>query len=116
MNQKEVVDIIDDRISQRFESFAQTMNALHKDSHDKIIIAVENKMDAKFNGKVDGIKKDMDEIRMYLKSLDERVKPFEDGVSWFTKTKNGVGWLAGFITPIAIVGGAIIFLIDLIKK
>lgn len=116
MNQKEVVDIIDDRISQRFESFAQTMNALHKDSHDKILIAVEAQIKTTVNGKIDAIKKQLDSQDVVLKSLDERIKPFEDGVSWFTRAKNGAGWVAGFSASIALIWGSMVWIINQLNK
>ena len=115
MNHDKTVVLIDDRISQRFESWVQTQQKLHQDFHDKMITAVEQKMDAKFNGKVDNIKKQLDNQDTILKSLDNRIKPFEDGVSWFTRARNGTGWVAGFLGAIALIWASLIWIIDHLK-
>lgn len=116
MNHDKIVDLIDDRISQRFESWVQTQQKLHQDFHEKMITAVEQKMDAKFNGKVDNIKKQLDSQDIVLKSLDERIKPFEDGISWFTRAKNGAGWIAGFSASIALIWGSMVWIINQLNK
>lgn len=107
---EEIISQIDDRLEKRFESYAQVQNALHKDLHDRLLIAVETQIKTTVNGKIDAIKKQLDSQDIVLKSLDERIKPFEEGVSWFSKSKTAITWLAGFITPLAIVGGAIMWL------
>lgn len=110
MNKDEVIDVVDDRISERFESLAQTLNKLHEDYHNKTVKAVEEQVKTTVNGKIDKIQKTLENQDIILKSLDERIKPFEEGVSWFSKSKTAVTWLAGFITPLVIISGAVMWL------
>lgn len=110
MRKEDVIDIVDDRISQRFESYAQAQIKIHEEYHSKIIQAVETQIKLTVNGKIDKIDKKMDAQDIILKSLDGRIKPFEATKTFFTNFKNGLVWLAGFITPIAIISGAIMWL------
>lgn len=115
MNQ-DIKDIVIDVLEPRLESHIQAQNKLHEDLHNKLIKAVEEKIDAKVNGKIDRIKEQLDRQDKILSSLDTRIKPFEEGVSWFTRAKSGAGWVAGFLTSIALIGGSIMWLIDRIRQ
>ncbi len=107
---EEIQEKIEEFVEKRMESWVQVQQKLHEDYHQKMISAVEVQIKTTVNGKIDKIDKKIDAQDVILKSLDERIKPFEDGVSWFSKSKTAITWLAGFITPIVIVSGAIIWL------
>ena len=116
MNPKDTTSLIDDRISNRFESWVQTQQKLHDEYHLKIVQAVEQQIKVTVNGKIDRIDKKMDAQDVILKSLDERIRPFEAGVGWVARTKEGLIWLAGFVTPMIIVGGAVLYLLEQVRK
>jgi hypothetical protein len=115
MNPEELINVIDDRLEKRFESYAQVQQQLHESFHNKMLSAVETQIKTTVNGKIDRIDKKMDAQDIILKSLDERIKPFEDGVSWFTRAKNGAGWVAGFVGSIVVIGGGIMWLYNQFK-
>lgn len=75
------------------------------------------------NGKIDSLKKDAEHIKNHLAeqdkiliSLDERIKPFEETVGWFSKFKAGVVWLAGLILPMGVVIGVGKFILNFIRQ
>lgn len=113
---EELIAQIDDRLERRFESYAQVQQKLHEDYHAKMLAGVEQQIKITVNGKIDRIDKKMDAQDVILRSLDERIKPFEDGISWFTRAKNGAGWMAGFTGSLAIIGGSLIWILDKIRQ
>lgn len=113
---EELISQIDDRLEKRFESYAQVQQRLHEDYHAKMLAGVEQQIKITVNGKIDRIDKKMDAQDVILKSLDERIKPFEDGISWFTRAKNGAGWVAGFSASIALIWGSMVWIINQLNK
>ena len=67
---RDIIEKIDDRLEKRFESYAQVQQQLHQDFHDKLLLAVENKIDTKVNGKIDALKKDVGEIKTQMNAQD----------------------------------------------
>lgn len=114
MQRTEITDLVLDTLERRFESYAQSQIKLHTEYHEKLLSAVDQKLDSTIdksigkyvNGKIDKIQK----------TLDERLKPFESTRNWFVQFKDGATWVAGFITPLVIVGGAILWFINEVKR
>lgn len=114
MNERNIINIVDDRLEKRFESYAQAQIKLHKDYHEKLLNSVDEKLDFNIeksigkyvNGKIDKLQK----------TVDERLQPYDDTRKWFTSFKQGSAWLAGFVTPWAIIGSAIIWFVHQIQK
>lgn len=111
MKRDEITSIVDDRMSQRFESLAQTLNALHQDYHVKMLDAVEKQIKIVVNGKIDKIQTSLEKQDTILASLDSRIKPFEDTKHWFQDAKKGAGWIAGFLTSITLIIGALMYIV-----
>lgn len=116
MNKPETIDLIDDRMSKRFESLAKTMIELHEDHNKQMLEMVSKQIKETVNGKIDRLNDKTDKQDEILKRLDERLQPFEYTRSWFMAFKDGVSWVAGFITPVVIVGGAVLWFVNEIKK
>lgn len=106
MEKGEILDLVMDTLETRFESYAQTQIKMHTEYHEKLLSAVETQIKTTVNGKIDKIQK----------TLDERLRPFEDTRNWFVSFKSGATWLAGFITPLAIIGGVLMWVIKEIKQ
>lgn len=109
MEKPEIIDIIDDRLELRFESYAQSQILLHNEYHEKMRQTVENQIQVTVNGKIDKIQKSID-------NLTEQITPVTDTRKWFSDLKSGAGWVAGFLTPLAIIGGMLMYVFKQIKQ
>ncbi len=109
MEKSEVQSLIIDILEDRFESYVQTQIKLHQEYHEKLLLAVETQIKTTVNGKIDGIKKD-------IQALSEKIEPVDRTRKWFVQFKDGATWVAGFITPLAILGGAVLWFVNEIKK
>jgi len=92
--------------------------------------AVEQQIKITVNGKIDGLQADAIEIKNHLakqdktleehgdmiRSIDERVKPFEETVGTFSNIKKGIVWLAGLIIPMGVVVGGLKLLLNYLKQ
>lgn len=122
----ELISQIDERIEKSRESMIQTFNKLFLDHKEEVKQTIKETV----NGKIDkmsqenrGFHKQQEEenqkkfemLTMILEKLDSRIKPFEEGVSWFTRAKNGAGWVAGFLTAITLIWASLGWLINHIK-
>lgn len=98
IDEKKVIDIVDDRMSLRFESLAQSLNKLHEDYHTKILVGVDRQIKETVNGKIDAIKSQLDAQDEILKEISEKRK-FVVWLWQFLKIVGGV---------VVSLGGAII--------
>jgi len=101
-----------------------------------ITTAVQETIVKVVNGKIDAIKKDIDELKSdagviknhltnqdriqedhgeVLRKLDQRVRPFETATGFFVNLKTAVVWIAGLFIPVGIISGAIIWFYKLIE-
>lgn len=119
MNKPDIIDIVDDRLEKRFESYAQSQIKLHQEYHDKILVAIDEKIGQSIskyvNGKIDKLNEKTDKQDIILERLDKSIQPFEYTRSWFVSFKDGVSWVAGFITPFGVIAGAIWFIFKQLK-
>ena len=98
--------------------------------HDDIIKAVEETIKTTVNGKIDGLRKDVEThsqtLRDYIdssldwrctieRSLDE-LKPVNSGIKWFQNTKSGAMWVSGFLAPWAIIIAVIAWIVNYIRN
>lgn len=105
MNQEENISLIDDRISQRFESFVQTQNKLHEEFHKKMVDSVTDQIVKTVNGKIDGIKKQLDSQDITLNEIREQKK-------FITQLWGFLKFLGGVLVSL---GGAIILYKNMFK-
>ena len=98
----------EDWLEKRFEGFVKSQNAMHKELHDKLLHAVETQIKTTVNGKID-------RLTEQVTLLNEQIKPVNTTKKWFSDTKQGATWLAGFLTPWVIIGSAIIYITKLFK-
>lgn len=103
MQPDDIKDLIYDTLEQRFEAFAATQHELREDFQEKLLLAVENKIGATVNGKIDKVQTTLNSQNIVLDQLDKRIQPFEYGRSWFTTFKEGIVWIAGVLTPLGVI-------------
>lgn len=112
---KEVEELVNDFSEKRFQSIIGMFNELFLDHKEEMKRVVIENMDKKFNGNMEKLNIRMDEQDKILKSLDQRIQPFEKTKNWFQMAKTGAIWIAGFITPITIIIAAIMYIKQWIK-
>lgn len=115
MKREEIKAIVEDFTEKRLESAIAVFNKLFLSSKEEIKQVVLDNMDKKFNGNMERLNKRMDDQDEILKRLDERIKPFEMTRNWFQEARGGLGWVAGFLTSITLIVGAIIYLLKWLK-
>lgn len=108
MDTDSIKTIVIDTLEARFEAYAQSQIQLHNEYHKKLLAAVESQIKTTVNGKID-------KIQTTLDKLDSRIQPFEYTRGWFISFKDGIVWIAGFITPIAIIGGVLVWIYKIFK-
>jgi len=96
----------EDWLEKRFESFVRTQNDMHKDLHDKLLLAVETQIKATVNGKIDRLTEKVD-------TLTEQIKPVTETKKWFSNTGEFAKNVAGFLTPWVIIGAFFKWLLKL---
>ncbi len=112
---KHIEEVAKDFIEKRMESVIGVFNNLFLDHREEMKTLVIDNMDKKFNGNMEKLNVRMDKQDIILKRLDERIKPFEETRTWFQDAKKGTGWVAGFLTSITLIVGAIIYLLKWTK-
>lgn len=115
MKKEEIKVIVEDFAERRIEASIAVFNKLFLSSKEEIKKVVLENMDKKFNGNMERLNVRMDKQDEILKRLDERLKPFENTRNWFQEAKGGLGWVAGFLTSITLIIGAVIYLIKWLK-
>lgn len=115
MKREEIKEIVEDFTERRIEASIATFNKLFLSSKEEIKQVVLENMDKKFNGNMERLNLRMDKQDDILKRLDERLRPFEDTRNWFQEAKGGLGWVAGFLTSITLIIGAVIYLFKWLK-
>ena len=93
----------EDWMEKRFESFAQSQNALHRDLHAKLLLAVETQIKTTVNGKIDSIDKRMDVQDEMLKKLVADTAPLVEGKN----TASSLFKFGLWASPLAIIYGAL---------
>jgi hypothetical protein len=113
MNKPEIIDVIDDRLSRRFEAYAQAQIKVHKDYHDKMVEAVESQIKVTVNGKIDKIQVSINEVKEDVKILREESTPAIKTTSFAKSFAKVVLYLCGAVVSI---GGAIMVISKLTTK
>lgn len=107
---------------------------LVKDIQDKVLKMISEKITEQINmtvnGKIDRLREEnrvfhtrqeeenrdkflkLDEI---LQKLNERTEPLENTRTWFRLTKDWAIYWSGIVTPLIIIGGAIMWILGKIK-
>jgi hypothetical protein len=102
---------------------------MERREHDHILKTIEETIKVTVNGKIDGLRKDVEThsqtLKQYIdssldwrctieKSLDE-LKPVNSGIRWFQDAKTGASWLSGFLAPWAIIIGCLWAIVSFIR-
>lgn len=95
----------------------------------QIIKAIEEAIKITVNGKIDGIKKDLDvhsckldnyistsvEWRCNVDKVLQELQPVNESIAWIKNTKTGAGFIAGFIAPWSIILGVLWAIVHFIR-
>lgn len=97
MKDEEVIDIVDDRLEKRFESYAQAQIKIHEEYHTKLLQAVKEEIKVTVNGKIDKIQKQMDTQDTTLNELKQLLedKKFISQLWGFLKVVGGTAMAIG---------------------
>lgn len=103
MQKVDIIDVIDDRLEARFESYAQSQIKIHQEYHDKLLAAVESQIKTTVNGKIDKIQISINEVKEDVKILREESTPAIKTTSFAKTFAKVVLYLCGAVISI---GGA----------
>lgn len=123
-------DYIELRLQSHSKAMDNVVNQLSKDFKslkDDIPSTIIDTIKVTVNGKIDKLQQEFtanreaqekihDELSKKMDLLSKQIAPFVETKHWFANFKTGATWIAGFITPLALIGGVLMYLIDQIKN
>ncbi len=110
-------------ISLLFLNMPPDLTRMFAELKEELLFAVEQQIKVTVNGKIDGIKKDVADIKSHLEDQDKvlgnlgaKIEPFDEAKTFFANFKAGVMWFAGLLVPLGIIWGVIMGLYKLFTE